>query len=191
MGRRKTTKKASTSARGRKKKETIGLDFIGGILIAIGVILLVILGFENTSSFALVLAEITGGLLGILKIGIPIVFIIVGIECIVLDKAIYPVSEVIKGIVLLCLLSGAVYSFAYDRVFTASDATGFVKWAWIGGITGENIAGNSTNSGAVNVWMNSSGHKANILNSSFNYTGIGVVSSPKYGKIYVQMFIGK
>lgn len=56
---------------------------------------------------------------------------------------------------------------------------------------GENIAGNSSNSGAVNAWMNSSGHRANILNSSFNYTGIGVVKSPTYGKIYVQMFIGK
>ena len=56
---------------------------------------------------------------------------------------------------------------------------------------GENIAGNSSNQGAVNAWMNSSGHKANILNSSYNYTGIGVVSSKKYGKIYVQMFIGK
>jgi len=56
---------------------------------------------------------------------------------------------------------------------------------------GENIAGNSSNTGAVNAWMNSSGHKANILNNSFNYTGIGVVNSPKYGKVYVQMFIGK
>ena len=56
---------------------------------------------------------------------------------------------------------------------------------------GENIAANSSNSGAVNAWMNSSGHKANILNSSYNYTGIGVVSSKKYGKMYVQMFIGK
>ncbi len=56
---------------------------------------------------------------------------------------------------------------------------------------GENIAGNSNNSSAVTAWMNSSGHRANILNSSYNYTGIGVVSSPKYGKIYVQMFIGK
>ena len=56
---------------------------------------------------------------------------------------------------------------------------------------GENIAGNSSNSGAVTAWMNSSGHRANILNSSFNQAGIGVVSSPKYGKIYVQMFIGK
>lgn len=56
---------------------------------------------------------------------------------------------------------------------------------------GENIAANSSNTGAVTAWMNSSGHKANILNSSFNYTGIGVVSSAKYDKIFVQIFIGK
>ena len=56
---------------------------------------------------------------------------------------------------------------------------------------GENIAGNSSNSAAVTAWMNSSGHKANILNSSFNYTGIGVINGSKYGKIFVQMFIGK
>ena len=55
----------------------------------------------------------------------------------------------------------------------------------------ENIAGNSSNSSAVNSWMNSAGHKANILNSSYTHTGIGVVSSPKYGKIFVQMFILK
>jgi len=55
----------------------------------------------------------------------------------------------------------------------------------------ENIAGNSSNSAAVNAWMNSSGHKANILNGNFNYTGIGIVNGSKYGKIYVQMFIGK
>jgi len=56
---------------------------------------------------------------------------------------------------------------------------------------GENIAGNSSNSAAVTAWMNSSGHRANILNGSFNYTGVGVIKGSKYGKIYVQMFIGK
>jgi len=56
---------------------------------------------------------------------------------------------------------------------------------------GENIAGNSSNSAAVKAWMNSSGHRANILNNGFNYTGVAVVKSNKYGKMYVQMFIGK
>ena len=56
---------------------------------------------------------------------------------------------------------------------------------------GENIAGNSTNAGAVSAWMASPGHKENILNNAYNYTGIGVVKSEKYGKIYVQMFIGR
>ena len=56
---------------------------------------------------------------------------------------------------------------------------------------GENIAGNSDNKKAVEAWMNSESHKNNILNNSYNYTGIAVVSSSKYGKIFVQMFIGK
>ena len=56
---------------------------------------------------------------------------------------------------------------------------------------GENIAGNSSNTGAVNAWMNSEGHRANILSNNYNYTGVAVVKSPVYGKVYVQMFIGK
>ncbi len=56
---------------------------------------------------------------------------------------------------------------------------------------GENIAGNSDNKKAVEAWMNSESHKDNILNNSYNYTGIAVVNSSKYGKIFVQMFIGK
>ena len=56
---------------------------------------------------------------------------------------------------------------------------------------GENLAGNSTGKRAVDAWINSEGHRANILNSSFNYTGVAVVESAKYGRIYVQMFIGR
>ena len=56
---------------------------------------------------------------------------------------------------------------------------------------GENIAGNPSLSGAVTAWMNSEGHKANILSNAYNYTGVGVVESPKYGKVMVQMFMGK
>jgi uncharacterized YkwD family protein len=56
---------------------------------------------------------------------------------------------------------------------------------------GENIAGNQTMEGAFRAWMNSEGHKKNILNGNFNATGIGVYTSPVYGKIIVQQFIRK
>lgn len=56
---------------------------------------------------------------------------------------------------------------------------------------GENIAGNADSKKAVEAWMNSESHKNNILNNAYNYTGVAVVSSSKYGKIFVQMFIGK
>jgi uncharacterized YkwD family protein/spore coat assembly protein SafA len=54
---------------------------------------------------------------------------------------------------------------------------------------GENIAkGQATPQAVVNAWMNSSGHRANILNSSYNTIGVGYVESGKY---WTQMFIRK
>jgi len=54
---------------------------------------------------------------------------------------------------------------------------------------GENIAkGYSTPQAVVNGWMNSSGHRANILNSSFTHIGVGYVASGSY---WTQMFISK
>lgn len=53
---------------------------------------------------------------------------------------------------------------------------------------GENIAkGYATAQAVVNGWMNSPGHRANILNASFTQIGVGYVSS---GNIWTQMFIG-
>lgn len=56
---------------------------------------------------------------------------------------------------------------------------------------GENIAGNKSIEGAFKAWMSSDTHKKNILNTGFNYTGIGISSSNTYGKVLVQQFIGK
>lgn len=55
---------------------------------------------------------------------------------------------------------------------------------------GENIAaGQRTPAEVVNAWMNSEGHRANILNSSFNKIGVGVVeNSSSYGIYWSQMF---
>ena len=54
---------------------------------------------------------------------------------------------------------------------------------------GENIArGQRTPEEVVNAWMNSSGHRANILNPSFTEIGVGYAASGNY---WTQMFIGK
>lgn len=53
----------------------------------------------------------------------------------------------------------------------------------------ENIAGNQTVDGAFYAWMNSEGHMNNIVNGEFTSTGIGVYTSPVYGKIIVQLFM--
>ncbi len=52
---------------------------------------------------------------------------------------------------------------------------------------GENIAkGQASPEAVVNAWMNSQGHRANILNSSFTKIGVGYVSKGRY---WTQMFI--
>ena len=53
---------------------------------------------------------------------------------------------------------------------------------------GENIAkGYAAPQAVVNGWMNSSGHRANILNVSYTQIGIGYVAQGNY---WTQMFVG-
>ena len=54
---------------------------------------------------------------------------------------------------------------------------------------GENIAkGYATPQTVVNGWMNSSGHRANILNANYTRIGVGYVAGGNY---WTQMFISK
>ena len=54
---------------------------------------------------------------------------------------------------------------------------------------GENIAkGQKTPKAVVDAWMNSQGHRANILNPNFTHIGVGYV---KDGNYWTQMFISK
>ena len=53
---------------------------------------------------------------------------------------------------------------------------------------GENIAyGQRTPAAVVEAWMNSSGHRANILNESYTQIGVGYCQQGNY---WTQMFIG-
>lgn len=57
-------------------------------------------------------------------------------------------------------------------------------------IAGENLAGNTTPERAVEAWINSNSHRENILEEDFEYTGICVIESPVYGRVFVQLFVG-
>lgn len=57
---------------------------------------------------------------------------------------------------------------------------------------GENIAkGQKTPQEVVTAWMNSEGHRANILNSSFTNLGVGIAKDSNGTTYWTQMFIGK
>lgn len=56
---------------------------------------------------------------------------------------------------------------------------------------GENIAMNQSADAAFKAWMNSEGHKKNILNPNFTDLGVGIASKGNGGYIYTQLFIGR
>ncbi|UOQ46517.1 SafA/ExsA family spore coat assembly protein [Halobacillus salinarum] len=56
----------------------------------------------------------------------------------------------------------------------------------------ENIAaGQRTAQEVVNGWMNSSGHRKNILNRNLTHIGVGYAKGGSYGTYWSQMFISK
>jgi uncharacterized protein YkwD len=78
-------------------------------------------------------------------------------------------------------------------------ASGFIPNANVGYTLGENIAWGTlwlgTPRAIVKAWMESPGHRANILNGSYRYTGIGVdpdlpssMSNGQAGGMYTQDF---
>lgn len=56
---------------------------------------------------------------------------------------------------------------------------------------GENLAINSDADKAHNAWMNSEGHRKNLLNPDFTEIGIGLYPKGNGSYAYTQMFIGK
>jgi uncharacterized protein YkwD len=55
---------------------------------------------------------------------------------------------------------------------------------------GENIAvGQTTAAQVVNSWMNSPGHRANILNREYTHLGVGYAAGGTYRHYWTQMFI--
>lgn len=73
----------------------------------------------------------------------------------------------------------------YGSPFDMMNAAGITFRA-----AGENLAGDSSVAAAHTALMNSAGHRANILNSSYTRIGIGIVKGGPYGYMFTQEFIG-
>lgn len=57
---------------------------------------------------------------------------------------------------------------------------------------GENIAfGQKTPEEVVKAWMNSPGHRENILNKKYTHIGVGYTTGGEYGTYWTQQFIGR
>ena len=57
---------------------------------------------------------------------------------------------------------------------------------------GENIAaGQQSSAEVMQSWMNSSGHRANILSKNYTQLGVGKATGGSYGTYWTQMFISK
>lgn len=79
--------------------------------------------------------------------------------------------------------------FSHNSPFYGSPFDMMKKYGVKFSIAGENIAGNQNMERALKSWMDESSN--NLFNGKFTHTGIGIVDSPTYGKLFVQMFIKK
>lgn len=82
-------------------------------------------------------------------------------------------------------------SFSHTRPNGSSFSTALDAVGITNGTRGENIAnGYKTPSAVMTAWMNSQGHRANILNSAYDEIGIGVYKDASGRLNWVQLFIG-
>lgn len=68
-----------------------------------------------------------------------------------------------------------VGTMAHDGIGDGTVSSRYADAGYTCIMSGENVArGQSTPAAVMNAWMNSPGHRANILNSNFNRIGIGL-----------------
>jgi uncharacterized YkwD family protein len=72
----------------------------------------------------------------------------------------------------------------YGSPFDMMRSFGITDWR----AAAENIAQNPSVTGAHESFMNSPGHRNNIMNPAFNKVGIGILDGGPYGKTFVQLF---
>ena len=121
MGRKKTTKKSASAKRAaetrakNKVKKTIMQDFLGGITVALGIILLVLLTFDGMGNIVKSVKSVLNGLFGYAMYVIPCSLIIIGIYVIAAEKKANITKQLYKALFTTIMISAVIGVFTMTK----------------------------------------------------------------------------
>ncbi|HEY4493596.1 MAG TPA: CAP domain-containing protein [Candidatus Paceibacterota bacterium] len=116
------------------------------------------------------------------------------------DRSLYSLTPLTRNPVLEAAAQEKANDMARYSYFAHVSPTGITPWYWFTKngyrfiYAGENLAVNFNDSGVVNqAWMNSPGHRANILNQQFSEIGIATAEGIYQGQptIFVAQYFGR
>ena len=125
----------------KKEQKTITNDMLGGVLVVLGLILAVFIGFKNVGSFAQVCKVIFLGALGNSAYSFPILLMIIGTYCIMSEKKVKPLSELRKGIVIIVLIAALFTVFTNSEISIYSNTIKTIVDSINAGIAGQDYGG--------------------------------------------------
>ena len=105
----------------KKDQKTITNDMLGGVLVVIGLILAVFIGFKNVGSFAQICKVLFLGALGNSAYSFPILLMIIGTHCIMSEEKVNPLASLRKGLIIIGLIAATL------TVFTQSDVNIYIN----------------------------------------------------------------
>jgi len=142
MGRRKGSKnKKRKGTVSNSTQNTFMTEFIGGLTVVLGLALIVIFKFDNIGVLSTGINNILTGLLGEIRMLLPIICFYVGGATILSSKKINILTELLKGFVVTVLVASCVYVFDFARYDLWINPAEFVDATYNGAIMGENISG--------------------------------------------------
>jgi len=143
MGRRKGSKnkKRKGTTKSTSTQNTFMTEFLGGLTVVLGLALVVIFKFDNMGVLSQGINSVFTGLLGEMRMILPIICFYVGGATIISSKKIKILPELLKGFVVVMLISACVFAFDFARYDLWTNPAEFVDATYNGALRGENISG--------------------------------------------------
>lgn len=143
MGRRKGSKnkRRKGTSNNSTKNNTFMTEFLGGLTVVLGLALIVIFKFDNIGVLSTWINNVCIGLLGEVRMLLPIICFYVGGATILSSNKIKILPELLKGLVVVILIASCVYAFDFARYDLWTNPGAFIDATYGGALKGQNIAG--------------------------------------------------